>query len=140
MLMKEYIENAATKAGSLSELARMLDLQQQTVSAAKAHKRQLPTKAVVQLSEYIGADLKSVIAANELVTEKNEAKRQFWAPFAQRTKAASIALGALLIVGNFVTPSPAEASQSVKAQSETLYYVNCHTKKKKGSVQILFLR
>lgn len=122
MQLKDYIEEGAKKAGSLSELGRMLCLQQQTISAAKGHKRPLPVKAVVQLADYIGADLRSVIAANELVTEKDEDKRRFWSPFVDHAKAASIALG-LALVTNFVTPTPAEAHQSKTAESNSLYYV-----------------
>lgn len=122
MLMKDYIETAAKKAGSLTALGRMLGISQPDMSNAKAMKKPLPVKALFQLAEYIDADLKAVIAANELVTEKDEAKRQFWTPFVNHAKAASIAL-ALGLVTNFVTPSPAEARQVFKAPGDVLYYV-----------------
>lgn len=109
MLMKEFIEAGATKAGSLTALGKMLDISQPDMSNAKAMKKPLPAKAIVQLAEFIEADLRAVIAANELVTEKDEKKRAFWSPFVQHAKAASFAL-VFSLVTNFVTPSPAEAA------------------------------
>lgn len=109
MELRDYIEQGAKKAGSLTELGKMLDMSQPFISKAKAHTRPLPAKAVVQLAEFIEADLRAVIAANELVTEKDEKKRAFWHPFVNHAKAASIAL-AFSLITNFVTPSPAEAA------------------------------
>lgn len=119
MELRDYIEEAAKKAGSLTELGLMLGISQPHMSSTRAQKRPLPVKAVVQLAEYIGADLKAVIAANELVTEKDEKKRAFWHPFVTTAKAASIAL-AFSLVTNFVTPSPAEAAQTQAIAPETL--------------------
>lgn len=109
MELRDYIEQGAKKAGSLTALGNLLDMSQPFISKAKAHTRPLPAKAVVQLAEYINADLKAVMAANELVTEKDERKRAFWAPFVQHARTASAVL-ALASVTNFVTPSPAEAA------------------------------
>lgn len=78
MKLHDYIEKAATKAGGLSALGRMLELQQQTISAAKSHKRPLPLDAAIKLADYIEADRIAVISANELATEKKEEKRAFW--------------------------------------------------------------
>ena len=77
MLLRDYIDQGAIKAGSLTALGKMLDMSQPNLSHAKAMKKALPAKAVVQLAEFINADLKAVIAANELATEKDEAKRAF---------------------------------------------------------------
>lgn len=122
MQLRDYIEQGATKAGSLTALGKMLDMSQPTISAAKAHRRPLTNKACFQLADFIGADLKAVIAANELVTEKDEEKRAFWFPFVQivRTVLAALALG---IVTNFATPSPANASASVGQGNNHFYYV-----------------
>lgn len=109
MELRDYIEQAAKKAGSLTELGLMLGISQPHMSHAKAMRQPLPLKAIVQLADYIEADLKAVIAANELVTEKDEKKRAFWSPFVKHAKAASIAL-AFSLVTTFVTPSPAEAA------------------------------
>ncbi|EKE17726.1 MAG: hypothetical protein ACD_10C00302G0002 [uncultured bacterium] len=78
MQLREYIEAGAKKAGSLTALGKLLDMSQPNMSHAKAGKQSLTTAAAVQLADYIGADLRAVIAANELVTEKKEEKRAFW--------------------------------------------------------------
>lgn len=103
MELRDYIEEGAKKAGSLTALGLYLGISQPTISGVKAGKRSLTNAAAFKLAEYIGADLKAVIAANELVTEKDEAKRAFWSPFVEHAKAASFA-AALALVTNFVTP------------------------------------
>jgi hypothetical protein len=91
MELRNYIELGAEKAGSLTALGKMLDMSQPTISSAKAHKRPMPIDAVVKLADYIDADLKALIAANELVTEKKEEKRAYWRPFVEHVRATSIA-------------------------------------------------
>jgi hypothetical protein len=122
MELRDYIEQGAKKAGSLTALGLMLGMSQPNISNVKAHKKPLPVKAVVELAEYIGEDLKAVIAANELVTEKDEKKRAFWSPFVEHARAAGVMLG-IALVTSFVTPSPAEASQYVMTGGNDLYYV-----------------
>ena len=78
MTLREYIDAAAAKAGSVAALARMLGLIQQTMNEAKHHRRPLPLDAAIKLADYIGADRIAVISANELATEKKEEKRAFW--------------------------------------------------------------
>lgn len=117
MELRDYIEQGAKKAGSLTALGLMLGMSQPTISGAKAGKRSLTNAAAVQLANYIEADLVAVIAANELVTEKDEKKRAFWSPFVNHAKAASIAL-AFSLVTNFVTPSPAEAAPPLNSASQ----------------------
>jgi hypothetical protein len=91
MELRNYIELGAEKAGNLTALGKMLDMSQPTISSAKAHKRPMPIDAVVKLADYIGADLKTLIAANELVTEKKEEKRAYWRSFVEHVRAASVA-------------------------------------------------
>lgn len=100
MLMRDYIEQGAKKAGSLTALGMMLGLSQPRMSHVKAGKEKLPAQAMVQLADYVEADLKAVIAANELVTEKDEVKRAFWSPFVQHAKAAGYVLATSLIIAN----------------------------------------
>lgn len=122
MQLRDYIEEGAKKAGSLTALGRQLGISQPDMSNAKAMKKPLPVKAIVQMADYIGADLKAVIAANELVTEKDEAKRAFWSPFVEHAKAASFA-AVLALVTNFATPSPANTDQINMTSGDGLYYV-----------------
>jgi hypothetical protein len=128
MELRELLELGAQKAGNLTALGRQLGLAQQTMDAAKRHKRPLPVAAAVQLADYIGADRIEVIAANELATEKDEKKRAYWAPFVEHARAASVAL-TLAIATNFATPPPAEAAPMLKVAHER--FVLCQIRRLK---------
>ena len=114
MELRDYIETASKKAGSTAELARIIGLTREATSAAKGHKRPLPAIALAKLSIYLQIELEKLTAANELVTEKDEERRQFWEHLLSRGIAASIAL-VFGLVTNFVTPSPAAASNDANA-------------------------
>ena len=83
MELRDYIDAGTKKAGSLTALGKILDVSQPNMSHAKAHKAKLPLDAVTRLADYITTDLKTLLAANELVTEKKEEKRAYWMHFAQ---------------------------------------------------------
>jgi plasmid maintenance system antidote protein VapI len=113
MELRDLIEAGINKKRTVTALADYLGIHPNHVSNAKAHQRGIPADACVKLSELLRVDLKTVIAASELVTERKEEKRAFWLPFVTNardmTKAASIAL-ILATVTNFVTTTPAEAA------------------------------
>lgn len=122
MELRDLLELGAKKAGSLTALGKILDVSQPNMSHAKAHKARLPADAVVRLSDYLGIDLRIVMAANELATEKKEEKRRFWSPFVEHARAAAV-LVAIASATNFVTPTPAEASVFKVSDPDSLYYV-----------------
>jgi len=110
MELKDFLEVGSQKAGSLTALGKLLDMSQPRMSRSKGQKEPLPIDAAVKLADYIGADLRAVIAANELVTEKKEEKRRFWAPFVEHARAATFAVVMTTVgVTSFVSPTPAEA-------------------------------
>lgn len=78
MTLSDYIEAGATKAGSLSALARLLCVNQPDISKAKNRSGRIPLETAIKLADYIDADRIAVISANELATEKKEEKREFW--------------------------------------------------------------
>lgn len=124
MELRDYIEMGTRKAGNLTALGKILDVSQPNMSHSKAQKKPLPIDAVVKLAEYLNCDLKGLIAANELVSEKKEEKRRFWSPFVENAKAASFALAlTIALVTNFVTPTQANASERGISTPNTLYYV-----------------
>lgn len=116
----DYIEEGAKKAGSVAELGRLLGVNREAVSNAKSHRRALPLDACVKLADYLDAPLRSVIAANELATEKKEEKQAFWMQF---VKTAQHAATAAVFVGvtSLLTPSPAQAAP----HQMTSYYEIC---------------
>lgn len=78
MELREFIEQGAAKAGSLTALGKILDLDQRNMTSAKAHRRGIPSDVAIKLADYIGADRIDVISANELATEKKPEKQEFW--------------------------------------------------------------
>jgi len=78
MTLSDYIEAGSKKAGSLSALARLLEMNQPDLSKAKNRSGRIPLEATIKLADYIEADRIAVISANELATEKKEEKRAFW--------------------------------------------------------------
>ncbi|GAB1393788.1 hypothetical protein MASR1M60_19520 [Rhodocyclaceae bacterium] len=81
MELRDYIECGSTKCGSMKAMAEKLGMELDHVSKAKAHRRGLPAWACVRLAQLIGEDERRVIAASELVTEKNPERRAVWLPF-----------------------------------------------------------
>jgi hypothetical protein len=111
MELRDYLEIGAKKAGSLTALGLMFGMSQPSISTVKAHKRALPLDAVIKLADFIDADLKAVIAANELTTEKKEKKRAFWQQLTEHARAASLVFVLATSVNFLLTPYPAEASE-----------------------------
>jgi plasmid maintenance system antidote protein VapI len=81
MHLNELINLASQKAGSQTNLAKVIGVHPNVVSEAKANKRGLPAEACGKLADLIGVDRWTVLAASNLITEKNEEKRAYWAPF-----------------------------------------------------------
>jgi len=111
MELRDYLEIGAKKAGSLTALGLRLGLSQPRMSHSKAHKEPLPIDAVCKLATFIEVELKTVIAANELVTEKKEEKREFWKGLL--AKAASFMIAALLTLLSvtFIVTDDANATE-----------------------------
>lgn len=129
MEMRDYLEIGAKKAGSLTNLGKLLDLSQPFMSRVKSGEKGLPIDAAVKLADYIGADLRSVVAENELITEKKPEKRAFWSPFVEHAKAAVLAVCALFfVVTSFLTPSPAQAMPSLESNAQ--HFVLCKLRRK----------
>ena len=78
MEMKNFIEQAERKAGKQVELAKTLGVTAGYLRAVKAGKKGFSTDMCIVLADYIGADRLEVIAASNLVTEKDERKRKIF--------------------------------------------------------------
>lgn len=112
MELRDYLNAGINRIGGAKQLADYLGILPQALSNAKAHQRGIPNDACFKLAELLGADIRGVIAASELATERKEEKRAFWRPFVSGTDMRRIAGYALIlsIVTNFVTPNTAEAA------------------------------
>ncbi len=95
MEMKNYIERAENKAGKQIQLAKMLEISDAYIRMVKSGKRGFPDDICIQIADYIGADRLEVIAASNLVTEKDEKKRRIFESCF--TRAASVTAAAIVI-------------------------------------------
>ncbi len=122
MKMKTYIEMGEKLAGSQAELAKILEVKANYLSMIKSEQRGLPDALCIQLADYIKVDRLEVIAASNLITEKDEKRRKIFESCL--TKAASTAGIALLLGATTLTsPTTANAQNSSSLLPNTLYYV-----------------
>lgn len=123
MKMNNYIEIAEKKAGKQIELAKILGVSDGYIRMVKAGKRGLPAEVCILLADYIEADRLEIIAASNLVTEKDEKKRKIFESCF--TKAASMTAAALIIgASSIVSPSPANASTATNASATICIMLN----------------
>ena len=111
MNMNEYLDKAQEKAGSQVNLAKILEISARYIRLVREGKRGFPDDICIQIADYIGVDRLEVIAASNLVTEKDEKKRKIFESCF--TRAASVT-AAITLVGatSIMTPPPANASQA----------------------------
>ncbi len=113
MELRQMIEIAAQRKGEQKNLAKALGMNPNDLSSAKAGRRGLPAIACGKLAEILGIDRWTVIAASELVTERNEEKRNYFRPFVLNgSTALAAALSALMV--STETPTDAIANDTYK--------------------------
>jgi len=76
MKMNEYLEKAQRKAGSQIKLAKILGISDRYIRLVRDGERSLADDICIKLADYIKEDRLEVIAASNLVTEKDEEKRK----------------------------------------------------------------
>ena len=126
MELRKYIEMGEKVAGGQAKLAEYLGQYDSNIRSMKRGKKGLPNPLCIKLADLIGEPRLEVIAASDLVTEKNEERRQLL------ESCFSKAAGIILAVGAFsiATPSPAEAVQigdvaknQLEEKTNSVYYV-----------------
>ena len=110
MKMKNYIEQGEIKAGAQKELANMLGVSASYIRMVKAGQKGLSIDLCIVLADYIEADRLEVIAASNLITEKDEKKRKILESCFQ--KVASVTAAA--VISSILTLTP---QQTVKAEN-----------------------
>lgn len=114
MQMKSYIEQGETKAGSQKQLANMLDVSASYIRMVKAGQKGLSIDMCIVLADYIGEDRLEVIAASNLVTEKDERKRKILESCFR--KVASVA--ATAVIASILTLTPQQTVNASNLSSE----------------------
>ncbi len=99
--MKKFIELGEEKAGSQAKLAEIIDTRYTTLVAVKAGKKSLTTALCIKLARYIEVDELEVIAASNLVIEKNEERRKiFESCFKTARTAALVIMGSTTLLAS----------------------------------------
>jgi hypothetical protein len=115
MELREYIEAGIERFGTAVALAKVLDQNVTALRNVKAHRQGLPNYACVKLADLLGVERIEVIAASELVTEKNPERQKVWLPFVQTAEARRIALSAVKSVMPVGTIEEKAAQTTVKS-------------------------
>lgn len=116
MELRQMIETATNSTHDQATLAKLLGLNPNSLTDAKAGRRGLPEVACGKLAEILGIDRWTVVAASSLVTEKNPAKRAYLTPFVQelpRTAAAWL-LGIATAATVSLAPNDAQANDTIE--------------------------
>ena len=109
MDMKKFIEAGREKAGNNKELARILGQKESVISDVKAGKKGLPFPSCILLANLIEVDHIEVVAASNLITEKDERKRKIIEScFKRVASVASIALVTTMLTLPAAKPVNAE--------------------------------
>lgn len=106
MRLREMIEKAIHASNNQSDIAKVIGVSAKALTEAKAERRGLPAYACVKLAQLIGEDECRVIAASELVTEKNPERRAIWLPF----------------VSEIVNTAKLQTAHTAKRTSETVIF------------------
>ena len=109
MEMKKYIEMGEKAAGSQQKLAEYLGQYDSAIRRVKRGAAGLPVPLCMKLADLIGEPRLEVIAASDLVMEKNEERREIL------ESCFSKAAGIILLAGvtMIMTPSPAHAAPMI---------------------------
>lgn len=122
---KEFIEIGEKKAGKQTELAKILGTRDTTLRLAKSGKRGLSVDICIKLADYINENRLEVIAASNLVTEKDEEKRKIFESCFEKTNRAASFLIAVIFAAviSITSQNPANASTATISGAHSLYYV-----------------
>lgn len=125
MEIKNYIEIGEKKAGKQAELARILGIRDSYLRQAKLGKCGLPDAVCIELAIYIEADPLEVIAASNLVTEKDERRRKVFQSCFRKANSAAASMLIASIVTTVLTMAPLKPANASFSEPviNTLYII-----------------
>lgn len=89
--LRDYIEEAADQAGSLTMLASILGATQPRLSRMKSGKEHMPMMMAVKLADALDIDRFTVIVAAEIATASNDDEYNYWTDILQNLGSEEIA-------------------------------------------------
>jgi hypothetical protein len=129
MDIRTYIEMGEKRAGKQIELARVLGVRDSTLRLAKSGKVGLQDAVCIELADYIEVDRLEVIAASNLVTEKDEKRRKIFESCfkKEKTNNAAASMTIALMTTLILTLSPTQPTQAASIEQykgdKNVYYV-----------------
>jgi transcriptional regulator with XRE-family HTH domain len=120
MNLRELIDQARQPNETQKELAARLGINYKALNDAYNGKRGIPNEIALELAQILQMPLEPVIAASELITQKDETKRAKWRPYLERRAASWLCAAA---IGGFMTNGQDAAAcetTNVSDQSATL--------------------
>lgn len=121
MELREMIEAATKLVENQKLIAKVIGVAPNSLTDAKAGRRGLPASACIKLAKILEIDPIAVIAASELVTEKNAEKRALFAPFVLNLHQLQIVLTGMItaaLIGG-TTATDAVASDTLNLSTPT---------------------
>jgi len=122
MKMNEYLEKGREKAGSQMKLANILGISDRYIRLVRDGERSLAADICIKLADYINEDRLEVIAASNLVTEKDQEKRKIFESCF--TKAANFMV-IVFFVGFFMIMTPSAANANPVTTGTAEQFVEC---------------
>lgn len=120
MEFRNYIENGERKAGKQTELAKILGISDAYIRAAKRGNRGLPDAICIRLADYINEERLEVIAASNLVTEKDEEKRKVFESCFTKQKTSIREKAAKVMTGVAVPTIALLSTETIQAVSQCI--------------------
>ena len=124
MEIKNYIEIGEKKAGKQTELAKILGISDSYIRAAKRNERGLPDAVCIELANYIEADPLEVIAASNLVTEKDERRRKVFESCFRKANSAAASMLIASIVTTVLTMAPLKPVNAGSVTPNNLHFIH----------------
>ncbi len=124
MDIKTYIELGEKKAGKQVELARILETRDSTLRLAKTGHNGLPNWLCYKLANYLEVEAGTVIAASNLVTEKDEKKRKVFEDYLKKSgeNALKMIVGGLVISMLTLAPQSPSVAASHGGFDKNIHY------------------
>lgn len=105
MEMREFIEMGERKAGKQVMLAKYLNVKPSTLRIVKSGRTSLTTALCIKLARYIEVDELEVIAASNLIIEKDEERRKIFESCLKKAGKAAGTTAAALVISASALPS-----------------------------------
>lgn len=124
MEMRNYIEIGEKKAGKQTELAKILGIRDSYLRQAKLGKSGLPDAVCIELADYINVDRIEVVAASNLVTEKDERRRKVFEKCLKKSSNAAVNMLIASIVTTILTMAPAKPANAGSQDTNNLLSIH----------------